>query len=164
MGHRSSSNTALPSLLKHTSNNSRDCAYFRLISNLAAQLISFYLNVLTPNNFWLASSQFFPSDTFLCQRRENCGKELGLNPGPLAMQAATLTSRLSPAQAAMGGFFENCKIQLVFVVGTFATWVIPYGFGSFSGLRLRICLTTHCHLIFNFGWIFRVKSIRRLGK
>ena len=80
------------------------------------------------------------------------------------MQAATLTSRLSLAQAAIGAFFENYQIQLVFVVGTFATWVIPYGFGSFSGLRLRICLTTHCHLIFNFWWIFRVKSIRRFGK
>ena len=48
-------------------------------------------------------------------------EELGLNPGTLAMQAATLTSRLSPAQAAIGAFFENYKIKLVFVVGTFAT-------------------------------------------
>ena len=50
-----------------------------------------YFSVLTPN--YLRSARYLYFHSFLYQRRESIWKELGLNPGPLALQATAPVTR-----------------------------------------------------------------------
>ena len=69
-----------------------DFANFSLLWSQVSQLMLFYLSGLTLRDFRLTGSHFFPS-TLYSGREKSIWKELGLNPGPCAMQVTALTTR-----------------------------------------------------------------------